>query len=335
MRGVSRTSFVSLRERLPEVLAESRRTEPARDRSASGETGTGQAGAAAAAGGTAASGTAASGTAASGTAASGTAASGTAASGTAASGTAGLAATAGDELFAVLGLLDQEHALRRALSDPSKPADEKGAIAVALLHGKVTPVTEELVAATVRSQWATPSDMADAMERLAVEAYAIAAEEARQLDDLEDELFRFSRVVAREPELRAALTEPVLPEERKRDLLNALLGGKVTLVALRLITEMSLHPRGRSLVASLEMCTRIAAERRQRLIAVVRTATEPTAQQRRRLAEALAAIYGHEVYINVVIDPAVIGGLTIQVGDELIDASMVSRLVAVRRKLAG
>ena len=154
MRGISRTSFVSLRERLPEVLAESRRTRPARDRSASGATGTGQAGAAAAA-------------------------DGPAASGPAASGPAGLAATAGDELFAVLGLLDQEHALRRALSDPSKPADEKGAIAVALLHGKVAPVTEELVAATVRSQWATPSDMADAMERLAVEAYAIAAEEAR------------------------------------------------------------------------------------------------------------------------------------------------------------
>ena len=329
MRGVSRASFVSLRERLPEVLAESRRTRPARRRSASRATGTGQAGPATAAPGAAASGAAA------GAAAPGTGAAGAAASGTAASGTAGLAATVGDELFAVLGLLDHEHTLRRALSDPSKPADEKGAIAGALLHGKVAPATEEVVAATVRSQWASAADMTDAMERLAVEAYATAAEEAGQLDDLEDELFRFSRVVAREPELRVALTEPVLPEERKRDLLNALLGGKVTPVALRLVTEMSLHPRGRSLVASLDMCTRIAAERRQRLIAVVRAATEPTVQQRRRLAEALAALYGHEVYINVVIDPAVIGGLTIQVGDELIDASVVSRLVAVRRKLAG
>jgi F-type H+-transporting ATPase subunit delta len=325
MRGVSRASYVSLRERLPEVLAESRRTRPARGRSASRATGTGQAGPA----------KAAPGAAVPGVAAPGAAAPGAAAAGAAASGTAGLAATVGDELFAVLRLLDHEHALRRALSDPSKPADEKGAIVVALLHGRVTPPAEELVAATVRFKWAGSSDMTDAMERLAVEAYAIAAEEARQLDDLEDELFRFSRVVAREPELRAALTEPVLPEERKRDLLNALLGGKVTPVALRLITEMSLHPRGRSLVASLDMCTRIAAERRQRLIAVVRAAAEPTAQQRRRLAEALAAIYGHEVYINVVIDPTVIGGLTIQVGDELIDASVVSRLVAVRRKLAG
>ena len=246
-----------------------------------------------------------------------------------------LAATVGDELFAVLHLLDSEPGLRRALADPSKPADEKGAIVVALLHGKVTPATEELVAATVRAQWAGPADMTDALEQLAVEAFAIAAEESGQLDDLEDELFRFSRVVASEPELRAALSEPVLPDEGKRGLVNTLLADKVTPVTLRLVTEMSLHPRGRPLVVSLDMCTRIAAERRQRLIAVVRTATDLSAEQRRRLADALAGIYGHEVYVNIVIDPEVMGGMTIQVGDELIDASVASRLAAVRRKLAG
>ena len=83
------------------------------------------------------------------------------------------------------------------------------------------------------------------------------------------------------------------------------------------------------------MCTRIAAERRQRLIAVVRTAGRAHGGAAPRLADALAAIYGHEVYVNVVIDPTVMGGMTIQVGDELIDASVVSRLAAVRRKLAG
>ena len=290
MRGVSRASFAAVRDRLPEVLAESSRTGSTGSRSASSETAAGQS-----------------------------------AASRPATGPAGaLAGTVGDELFAVLRLLDREHALRRALADPSKPADEKGAIVVALLHGKVTPATEELVAATVRSHWAGPADMTDAVEQLAVEAYAVAAEEAGQLDDLEDE-----------PELRAALSEPVLPDDRKRALLGALLDGKVTPVALRLITEMSLHPRGRSLVVSLEMCTRIVAERRQRLIAVVRTPAAITAEQRRRLADALAAIYGHEVYVNIVIDPTVMGGMTIQVGDELIDASVASRLAAVRRKLAG
>jgi len=340
MRGVSRMSFAELRDQLPEVLAEAGRSTGPRPGSASADT---------TAAGTTAAGTTAAGTTAAGTTAAGTTAAavsgpgrtgagstGVARTGAAAPGTGtSLAATVGDELFAVLHLLDSEPGLRRALADPSKPADEKGAIVVALLHGKVTPATEELAAATVRAPWAGPADMTDALEQLAVEAFAIAAEESGQLDDLEDELFRFNRVVASEPELRAALTEPALPPQGKQGLINALLASKVTPVTLRLITEMSLHPRGRPLVVSLDMCTRIAAERRQRLIAVVRTATDLSAEQRRRLADALAGIYGHEVYVNIVIDPEVMGGMTIQVGDELIDASVASRLAAVRRKLAG
>lgn len=310
MRGVSRVSFVELRDQLPGVLAEAGRSTSPQPGSGSADT----TGAAVPRPGRTEAGR-----------------TGAAGPGTGTS----LAATVGDELFAVLHLLDSEPGLRRALADPSKPADEKGAIVVALLHGKVTPATEELVAATVRAQWAGPADMTDALEQLAVEAFAIAAEESGQLDDLEDELFRFSRVVASEPELRAALSEPVLPDEGKRGLVNTLLADKVTPVTLRLVTEMSLHPRGRPLVVSLDMCTRIAAERRQRLIAVVRTATDLSAEQRRRLADALAGIYGHEVYVNIVIDPEVMGGMTIQVGDELIDASVASRLAAVRRKLAG
>jgi len=76
----------------------------------------------------------------------------------------------GDELFAVVGLLDTEHGLRRALSDPGKPAAEKGAVASTLLHGKVTARTESLVVAAVESRWATSGDMVDAIEQLAVEA---------------------------------------------------------------------------------------------------------------------------------------------------------------------
>ena len=325
MRGVSRMSFAELRDQLPEVLAEAGRSTGPRPGSASADT---------TAAGTTAAGTTAA--AVSGPGRTGAGSTGVARTGAAAPGTGtSLAATVGDELFAVLHLLDSEPGLRRALADPSKPADEKGAIVVALLHGKVTPATEELAAATVRAPWAGPADMTDALEQLAVEAFAIAAEESGQLDDLEDELFRFNRVVASEPELRAALTEPALPPQGKQGLINALLASKVTPVTLRLITEMSLHPRGRPLVVSLDMCTRIAAERRQRLIAVVRTATGLSAEQRRRLADALAGIYGHEVYVNIVIDPTVMGGMTIQVGDELIDASVASRLSAVRRKLAG
>ena len=80
---------------------------------------------------------------------------------------AAVATRLGNELFAVVGLLDNEHGLRRALSDPGKPAAEKAAVASALLHGKVTGRTESLAVAAVESRWATSGDMVDAIEELA------------------------------------------------------------------------------------------------------------------------------------------------------------------------
>ena len=241
----------------------------------------------------------------------------------------------GDELFAVLRLLDREHGLRRALSEPARPAGQKAEAVGALLHGRISPDAEDLVVAAVTARWASPADLSDAIEQLAIETSVMAAEFDGQLDDLEDELFRFGRIVAAQPELRAALSGTSVPEERKRGLLEALLAGKVTPVTLRLVTEMAVHPRGRAVQASLELCARIAARRRERLIAVVRVAAALTAAQRDRLAAALSRAYGHDVYLNVVLDPAVIGGMTVQIGDELIDGSLSSRLAAVRRRLAG
>ncbi|HEV2537680.1 MAG TPA: F0F1 ATP synthase subunit delta [Streptosporangiaceae bacterium] len=247
---------------------------------------------------------------------------------------AAVATGLGDELFAVVGLLDTEHGLRRALSDPGKPAAEKAAVTSALLHGKISGRTESLVVAAAESRWATSGNMVDAIEQLAVEAMVLAAEAENGLDDLEDGLFRFGRVVSGQPELRAALASTSLPVERKENLLAALLRGKVTAVSLRLITQMVVHPRGRGLTGALDMCAGLAARRRQQLIAVVRSAVELSATQRRRLADSLAASYGHPVHLNVVVDPSVVGGISVQIGDELIDGTAASRLSAVRRKLA-
>jgi len=241
----------------------------------------------------------------------------------------------GNELFSVVGLLDSEHGLRRALSDPGKPPAEKGAVASALLRGKVTRRTEALVVAAVESRWATQGDMMDAIEELATDAMVLAADADDSLDELEDELFRFDRVVAAQPDLRAALADVALPQERKRDILRALLDGKVSAVTLGLITQVVTHPRGRSLGAALDMCAGIAARRKQQLIAVVRSAVELSAAQQNRLTEALAASYGHRVHLNIVLDPSVVGGISVQIGDELIDGTAASRLAEVRRKLAG
>jgi F-type H+-transporting ATPase subunit delta len=248
--------------------------------------------------------------------------------------TAAIAERTGDELFAVVRLLDSEHGLRRALADPTKPSREKSSVARRLLHGRVSETTEDLVAEAAGARWATPGDMADAIEQLAIEALTVSAQLGGTLDDLEDDLFRFARVVSGQPGLRTALIGPTGPEA-KRTLLENLLSGKVGAPSLSLITQVLTHPRGRSPQAALDLCAGIAAHRREQLIAVVRVATELNAAQRSRLATTLTAAYGKAIHLNVVHDPTVVGGMSVQIGDELMDGTAASRLAAVRRRLAG
>jgi F-type H+-transporting ATPase subunit delta len=244
------------------------------------------------------------------------------------------AATAlGDELFSVAGVLATQPALRRALGDPSRPGQARADLANAVLAGKISDEAAGLVAAVAAARWSAPGDLTDAVEQLAVQAVVAAAEEEGRLDSLEDELFRFGRVVASQPELRIALTNPFVSAEAKQQLLTDLLGGKVTPEALRLIVQAAINPLGRSLDVSLEDYARIAARRRERLVAEVHVAVPLTEQQRDRLAAALASAYGHQVHLNVVLDPRVTGGMTVRVGDELIDGSIATRLAAAGRRL--
>jgi len=243
--------------------------------------------------------------------------------------------TLGGDLFAVLHLIDREHGLRRAVSDPARDGADKAQLVQALLEGKVSPAALELVADVVRLRWSKPSELSDAIETLAVTAESARAEQAGQIDDLEDELFRFSRVVEGEPELRGALAGAGLPDERKQGLVDALLGGKVTPATLQLITELVLRPRGRSLEGGLAEYGRLVAQRRQRLVALVRSPVELSEAQRTRLAAVLAAAYGHEVHLNIELDSEAVGGLSIQIGDEIIDGTIAGRLDDVRRRLAG
>jgi F-type H+-transporting ATPase subunit delta len=240
----------------------------------------------------------------------------------------------GDELFAVTGLLDAEAGLRRTLSDPTQPAAAKTGLAQALLGGKVAAPTLELVSALVTERWSEPVDLPDATEQLAALATVEVAERAGELDELEDELFRFGRVVNGDAGLRAALSNPFFPAQRKRELLEALLGGKVTAPTMRLVTQAAVQARGRSLDASLEEYARLAAERRERLVAEVHVAIALTAGQRRQLAAALTASYGRDVHLNIVLDPKVIGGMSVQIAGELIDGTVASRLAGLRRRLA-
>ncbi|GAA5071491.1 F-type H+-transporting ATPase subunit delta [Thermocatellispora tengchongensis] len=249
-------------------------------------------------------------------------------------GSADLGALSGD-LFAVADLFDREHGLRRALSDPARPAEQKAQTVRVLLEGKVGDAALQTVIAAVEAKWARAGDLADALERLGVVAASAAAEAAGQLDDVEDELFRFGRIVDANPELRAVLADYGVPGARKEELLESLLGGKVAPVSLQLIKQVVTHPRGRSLERGLAEYGGLVAAQRQRLVAVVRSAVELDEEQKRRLTAWLRASYGRDVHLNVEVDPRVLGGFSVRIGDELIDTTIAGRIEEVRRRLAG
>ncbi|MCO6006195.1 F0F1 ATP synthase subunit delta [Actinoallomurus purpureus] len=246
---------------------------------------------------------------------------------------AGDPAAFGDELFAVVHLLDREHVLRRALSDPAQPAERRAGLATAVFDGKVSAAVRDFVADVVRLRWVRSVELADAFEELAVSAVAAGAEAQRRIDDLEDELFRFGRIVEAQSALRGALVDRRVPGGPKAELLTTLLEGKTTAATLRLVTEAVTHTRGRSLERALETYGRIAAERRHRLVAVVRTAVELDEGQKTRLTTALSAQYGRDVHLNIEVDPSVLGGISVQIGDEEIDGTIARRLEDVRRRI--
>lgn len=162
------------------------------------------------------------------------------------------AAKLAGELAAVTALLDREVSLRRVLTDPSQPAEAKAELAGRLLGGQVGGESADLVSGMVRSRWSQSRDLVDALEELANTADLTAAQKAGALDGVEDELFRFGRIVSSSTDLRSALTNRAATTAAKGELLRSLLGGKADAATERLITRLVTKPRGRSLEAGLD-----------------------------------------------------------------------------------
>ncbi|HVE63407.1 MAG TPA: F0F1 ATP synthase subunit delta [Mycobacteriales bacterium] len=238
-----------------------------------------------------------------------------------------------DGLYAVATLLDREPALRRAFADPASSPESRRALVDALLGEQLSALPLGVLGDLVAQRWADPADLRAAVEELAATAALSAAEGAGALDEVEDELFRLGRLLEREPALRAALTDAGLPAERKSGLLHELLDSRAHDVTVRLVEVALTRPHG-SLETRLEDLSRLAAKRRQRLVADVRTAVALDASEQERLATVLERVYGRPVALQVEVDPTTLGGAQITVGDELIDGTVRRRLDAARRRLA-
>ncbi len=241
----------------------------------------------------------------------------------------------GDELFAVLGLLYEQPVLRRTLSDPARSADARAGLLRSLFSGEVSGPALDLAAAVVEERWTSAAALSAALEAVAAEAVVASAERQGRLDDVEDELFRFLRIVEATPPLRNALSDPAAPAESKERLLQSLLGGKAAPATERLVRQAAVARRGRTIEAVLQDYGQIAADRRNRLVARVRTAVPLTEEERARLGAALRRIYGHDVHLDIDLDPSVLGGVEVSVEGEVVDGTVRSRLDETRRRLAG
>ncbi|MGA1158783.1 MAG: F0F1 ATP synthase subunit delta [Candidatus Nanopelagicaceae bacterium] len=238
------------------------------------------------------------------------------------------------ELFTALTALDSSAPLRRSITDISRDAKDKSKL-VADVFGKSAPAAAGLIGELSAFKWSKPNDLVDTLEHLAVEAEASAANASGELDRLEEELFAFSRVVAGDSELRQALSSSAYSSEGKRVLVAKLFGGKVSQITGRMLGHLVSGSRGRSLETTIDFYIKATVARRNRMIAVVKTAIAITDQQREKLTATLAAKIGQPVRLNVEIDPSVIGGISIRFADELIDATIVNRLADASRALAG
>lgn len=246
------------------------------------------------------------------------------------------------ELFGILGMVDSSAGLRRALTDPSRNGDEKSALVRQLVGGKVSADAAEVAGGLAGSRWASARDIGDALETLAATVVisvaenksAVSASGITGLEELENDLFSFNQTVASSHEVQRALSEPQASGAAKAALAEKLVPG-VSEEAKVLITQAVTQPRGIKATRLVERFAELAAKRQQRWIATVSVTRPLTSTQLSRLQAGLNALYARELKVNINVDPALIGGIRVQVGDEVLDASVISRLGELQRQLAG
>ncbi|WP_404381420.1 F0F1 ATP synthase subunit delta [Knoellia locipacati] len=240
-----------------------------------------------------------------------------------------------EELFSIATAIEGNSGLRRAFADPSREGSAKRDLADRIFGGKVSEAANTVTGEVVAQRWSSEGDLSDTLEALAVRALLASAEKAGRIDTVENELFRFERIVAGDTGLRDTLSSRNTDSEGKAGVVRSLLQGKAAPETIRLAEQAVRVGRGRRLDRVLEAYLKLASERRDELSALVTVAVPLDERQESRLKSALRSIYGKPVTLQNVLDPSVVGGIRVQIGDEVVDGTVVRRLDAVRRDLSG
>jgi F-type H+-transporting ATPase subunit delta len=244
-------------------------------------------------------------------------------------------ADAAADLLAVAGLLGRESSLREALADPGTPVAERKGIVASVLADRVGATAVDVVQDVVGERWSGGRDLVAAVAVLGADSALIGAESAGRIDAVQDELFRFGRTVAANGELQLALGDLSVSADQRVAIVAQLLEGRSAPETLLLLSDAVRNPRGRRIDQAIDDLVAQAAVRRQELLAIVRAAVPLNDEQEQRLSAALTRIYTQPVQLQVVVDPEVLGGVSVTIGDEVIDGTTTHRLQQARRQLLG
>jgi F-type H+-transporting ATPase subunit delta len=242
----------------------------------------------------------------------------------------GLSLETGVQLLAAARAVAGSAQLRAVLGDPAVPSTDKSRL-IGNAFPRVDAAAGRLLGDVAESRWSNPDELVDAVEELGIRVIAAAGSGG----GIEGELFSFGRTITSNAELELALGSKLGDPAGKAILVERLLGGQASSAATAILVHLVQSPRGRRVRELIDRATRIVADAEGRVVATVTSAVALSAAQRARLERSLAAQHGREVLVDVVIDPAILGGLRVQVGDEVVDGTVAARLSDLRLQLAG
>jgi ATP synthase F0 subunit b/ATP synthase F1 delta subunit len=243
--------------------------------------------------------------------------------------------TLADELTSVAVLLVKEHALNTHLAEPTDEPAAKERLVERLFEGKLAGPSLDVLKTAVAQRWSNDDNLVDALEHVARLALLVRAERSEQSEETEEQLFRVGRVLDAESRLNRLLSDPTVPADKRVGLLDKVVegGGGVNDTTAALLAQTVRLLRGGLADAAVGDLAELAVSRRGEGVAQVTAAAELSDAQRTRLTEVLSRIYGTDVSVQLEVDPAVLGGLLITVGEEVIDGSISARLAAARTGL--
>ncbi|WP_294180330.1 F0F1 ATP synthase subunit delta [uncultured Schumannella sp.] len=243
----------------------------------------------------------------------------------------GVTLTSGEQLLSAGRAIESSAQLRAVLADPAVEASEKSAL-IASIFGALDATASSLLAALASSRWSNRAEFLDGVEEIGIRAIAHAA---GAKVSVERELFEVERAVSSDAELELAIGSTLGDTTQKATLVDRLLGASVSPATAAIVRHLVQSPRGRRIGELLRSAADLVADANGRLVATVTSAAPLSAAHEKKLVQTLTARYHREPILNVVIDDRVLGGLRVQVGDEVVDGTIASRLADLRLQLAG